>query len=143
MNSLFTTARAMCWSLVVALLLTSVARAGEQDAQLAWQKIHNGATLVDVRTAEEFAAGHLPGAINIPLQQLPNAVLRSGIVKETPLVLYCRSGRRSEMAREILSAAGYTRVYNAGGYQTLLEAGKQYAARPPAGNACSEDGKAC
>lgn len=143
MNTLLTAAWAMCLSLVVALLPMSAVQAGEQDAQLAWQKIHSGATLIDVRTAEEFAAGHLPGAINIPLQQLPDAVVRSGIARETPLVLYCRSGRRSEMAREILSAAGYTRLYNAGGYQALLDAGKQNAARPSAGKACPDDGKVC
>ena len=143
MNILFIAARAICLPLAAALLLISVARAAEPDVQLAWQKIQSGATLVDVRTAEEFAAGHLPGAINIPLQQLPDVVVRSGIARETSLVLYCRSGRRSEMAREILNAAGYTRVYNAGGYQALLDAGKQYAARPPAGKVCSEGLKVC
>lgn len=56
--------------------------------------------LVDVRTKEEFTQGHLPGAINIPLDQIDQAEIADGSQ------LYCRSGRRSELARHNLEKRG-------------------------------------
>ncbi len=63
--------------------------------------------VLDVRSAEEFAAGHVPGAINIPHDQLG---ARHGELKGATgeLVVYCRSGRRSALAVETLEGAGYT-----------------------------------
>ena len=81
--------------------------------------------VVDVRTAEEYAAGHLRNASNIDwyaddfLSQIESAY-----PKETPLAIYCRSGRRSADAAKKLAKAGYT-VYNMlGGYLAWTEAGK-------------------
>ena len=69
--------------------------------------------LVDVRTPEEFASGHLPNAVNIPLQDLPNRL--GEIAVDEPVVLYCRSGNRSGQAAQLLTAAGYTQVLDLGG----------------------------
>ena len=66
--------------------------------------------LVDVRTPEEFASGHIPGALNLALQELPHKM--DTLPKDQPLVLYCRSGARSNTAGEILMRAGYADVYN-------------------------------
>lgn len=70
-------------------------------------------TLVDVRTAEEFNAGYIPGAINISLQELQQKLNR--IPTDKPVIVYCRSGNRSAFAANILKQAGYTEVYDLGG----------------------------
>ena len=70
-------------------------------------------TLVDVRTAEEFREGYIPGAINIDLQQLQNKLNK--IPKDKPVIVYCRSGNRSSFATNILNQSGYTEVYDLGG----------------------------
>jgi len=106
------------------LLVPTMANAAEQDAAIAWDKIAAGAMVVDVRTPEEFAEGHLTNAVNIPFEQVAEEFAKRGIAKDAPVVLYCRSGRRSGIAIEALVAAGYTQTHNAGGYQSLIEAQK-------------------
>lgn len=69
--------------------------------------------LVDVRTAEEFAAGHLLDAVNIPLQDLPSRLAE--IATDKPVVLYCRSGNRSGQAARLLAGEGYAQVLDLGG----------------------------
>lgn len=69
--------------------------------------------LVDVRTPEEFASGHIPGAVNIPVQELQSRLQE--IPQDTAVVLYCRSGNRSNQAAGILGGAGYPEVYDLGG----------------------------
>ena len=70
--------------------------------------------LVDVRTAKEFAAGSVPGAINIPLDQIE--ARRSELKGKENLVLFCRSGMRSGQAKGILEKNGFTNVVNGGGW---------------------------
>ena len=70
---------------------------------------------IDVRTPAEYAQGHLPGAINIPLNEIGTVAAN----KNTPLMLYCRSGNRSGQAHKILHNMGYTQVENKGAYQDL------------------------
>ena len=106
--------------LAVLLLLAPLAQAADQDPQAAWNKIKAGAMLLDVRTADEFASGHLDLAVNIPHQQVAAEFAKRGIAKDAPVVLYCKSGRRSAIASDSLTAAGYTRIYNGGAYATLL-----------------------
>lgn len=78
-----------------------------------------GALLVDVRSAEEFATGHLPGAINIPHGEIVAGIAELDVSKDAPIVLYCRSGNRSGMAKTSLEGAGYSELLNAGGYSSL------------------------
>jgi len=66
----------------------------------------DNAQFVDVRTPEEFSEGALPGAVNIPLQDVA-AVAETQIDAGRPLVLYCRSGNRSQMAIQMLVSMGY------------------------------------
>ena len=56
-----------------------------------------GARLIDVRTAGEYAGGHIPGAVNVPLQQI-GAIASEVPDKSTPLFVYCMSGARSQQA---------------------------------------------
>ena len=62
--------------------------------------------VLDVRTPEEFASGHVPGAVNIPYDQVPSRLAE--IPKDKEVVLYCRSGRRAGLAAAELEKAGYT-----------------------------------
>lgn len=78
--------------------------------------LQSGATLVDVRSKEEYQAGHIPGSINIPLQQLESRL--SGIPKNKAVITCCASGMRSGSAKSLLTAKGYE-VHNGGGWQSL------------------------
>ena len=77
-------------------------------------------TILDVRTPEEFSGGHYPNAINIPLNELPQRLNEIKEMKQ-PIVAYCRSGQRSEMAVSILKQNSVTEVYNGGGLNDLLQ----------------------
>lgn len=66
--------------------------------------------LVDVRTPEEFASGHIEGAVNIPVDVLNQYI--SQLPTDQPIVVYCRSGNRSATAVDILENAGLTNVYD-------------------------------
>ena len=77
--------------------------------------------LVDVRTAAEFADGHIQGARNVPVQDIERKLRE--LPKDKPLILYCHSGSRSGLALQMLQAAGYTNVYNAGSLDSLVQQG--------------------
>lgn len=80
-------------------------------------EIHNtGAMLLDVRTKEEYQAGHIPGSVNIPLQVLESRL--ASIPKNKAVITCCASGMRSESAKSLLKARGYE-VHNGGGWQSL------------------------
>ena len=70
---------------------------------------------VDVRTDEEYSAGHVPGAVNIPYEEIAARINEVTEDKDAPIYVYCRSGRRSGIARETLMAEGFTNVTNIGG----------------------------
>lgn len=70
--------------------------------------------LLDVRTPQEYAEGHIPGAALIPYDELAAKFKEAD--KERPIVVYCRSGRRSAIAADTLKGMGYTNVSDFGGY---------------------------
>lgn len=74
-----------------------------------------GALLLDVREPDEFAEGHAPGSKLIPLGQLQSRVNEIGDAKRNPVVIICRSGRRSMQAASILGRLGFTAIYNVQG----------------------------
>ena len=90
-------------------------------AKQAWPMIDQGALLIDVRTAEEFAAGHITGAINIPWQETDKLMAAIGPDLRRQVVVYCRSGNRSGKAMVVLQNKGYTGVFNATGYEAMKE----------------------
>jgi phage shock protein E len=73
------------------------------------------AQFVDVRTPEEFMSSQLPGAKNIPLHVIEDQC-DSALDKSRPVVVFCRSGQRSQMALQILKSKGFSEVYNMGSY---------------------------
>ncbi|MBB6176895.1 rhodanese-related sulfurtransferase [Anoxybacillus tengchongensis] len=66
--------------------------------------------VLDVRTEEEYASGHIPGAILLPLQQLPDRM--NELNKNKTYIIVCRSGNRSAQASELLVKEGFTNIYN-------------------------------
>lgn len=89
-----------------------------------------GAVIIDVRTPEEFASGHYPGAINIPYDRIVEGLSATSIPRDTALVLYCRSGNRSGKALVTLKAAGFSQLQNAGDLKTLLAVHHQIMSTP-------------
>ena len=84
---------------------------GRVDGATAKALVAEGARVVDVRTPQEFASGHVPGAINIPYEEIGKRTSEIGPTS-TPVVIYCRTGRRSGIAVEALQKAGYSRLYD-------------------------------
>ncbi len=71
--------------------------------------------ILDVREEEEYITGHADGAVLFPVDSISEKTAEEIIPsKATPLLVYCRSGARSEMAVQQLSRLGYTRIYNVG-----------------------------
>ena len=76
-------------------------------------------TIIDVRTKEEYDAGHLSNAINIPYTKIKEEIKEHVENKKTKILLYCRSGRRSGIANKILHDMGYVNAINAGAFEML------------------------
>jgi rhodanese-related sulfurtransferase len=104
------------WAVPLVLLVAWLAltQLGKISAAKARALVATGAELIDVRTKAEYASGHLAGARNVPLDQLP-AQAKSLAAGRKPLVVYCQSGVRSGRAKRLLRAAGATEVYDLGG----------------------------
>lgn len=103
-------------------LLGPVMAAGDPEAaKKAWPMIENGALVIDVRSAEEFAGGHLDGAIHIDWDDTDELIAAIGSDKQRPVVFYCRSGNRAGKAINQLRLGGYTNIFNATGLGALKE----------------------
>ena len=68
--------------------------------------------VLDVRNAAEFAEGHIPGAVNIPHDAIAARIAELGPADGRDIVVYCRSGRRSELALAVLKEAGFSRLFH-------------------------------
>jgi len=103
--------------LVVAVVLVvgyfMFMKGGDVSGAEARQLVQAGARLVDVRTPGEFAAGHLAGALNIPVQELDGR-MQELLPKDAAVVVYCRSGHRSGNAARMLKSAGFATVHDLG-----------------------------
>ncbi len=66
--------------------------------------------ILDVRTPEEYASGHVPHAINIPYDQIPSRLAELGAERDQEIIVYCESGRRAAKASETLEAAGFETI---------------------------------
>ena len=97
------------------------------DAQTAKIMMNEpGVVIVDVRNPDEFATGHIPNAVNIPLDQLGQSMQYDPLKDpDATYLIYCRSGRRSAIAAEIFVQNDYSRIYDFGGilswpYEVIL-----------------------
>ncbi|MCY9803853.1 rhodanese-like domain-containing protein [Vibrio scophthalmi] len=105
--------------LIAILNLASASALASPRAEQGWQWIEQGALVVDVRTPQEFQAGHLDDAINYPLSDLAQHF--ANIDKQQAIVVYCRSGARSGRAYDYLISQGFTQVHNAGGFEEMQQ----------------------
>lgn len=80
--------------------------------------------IIDVRTPAEFAQGHVPGAVNIPVDQLDKRLSELQSAKHKDVVLYCRSGKRAGQAAEVLRANGFGKLLHLAGDMPKWEADK-------------------
>ena len=106
------------------VLLAGCAAPAEQEANyrqigmeeaIAMMEEENNYMILDVRTPEEFADKHIPGAINIPNETIGTEEIPELPDKEQLILVYCRSGNRSKQASEKLVALGYTNIVEFGG----------------------------
>jgi rhodanese-related sulfurtransferase len=88
---------------------------GVVDAEAARKLVSAGIRVVDVRTPAEYAAGHLPGAVNVPFDEVQRRAAEIG-PPDAPVLLYCRSGRRSAIATDTLRKLGYGEIYDLQSY---------------------------
>lgn len=119
----------------IAAVLWRLMRGAQVDPREAADQVARGALLVDVRSPDEFAAGHLPDALNVPLNQI-GAWARA---QSTPpaVVLYCRSGTRSGMAARKLKRLGFRSVFDLGSASRWPQHREQ-----PAEDSAASDGAA-
>jgi len=89
----------------------------------AWSKD----VLIDVRTPQEFAQGHIAGAINIDHSVIAQEIAKAKVSKDDNVILYCRSGRRSEIALNTLHKMGYRKAQN---YGSMDAANKRLERQP-------------
>lgn len=119
--------------LVVLILFGGIAYGSYQHAEVApyrtvgpgeaYDLTQEGAYVLDVRTAAEFEEGHVPGAVNIPVEDPDLLSTEWGEVpSDGPVLVICRTGRRSAEASELLAEKGYTEVYDVGGGMRMWRA---------------------
>ena len=109
--------------LLAALLLVSCAAPAEEitfrqinmDEAITMMEKESGYIILDVRTPEEFADKHIPGAINIPNETIGTTEIPELPDKDQLILVYCRSGNRSKQASKKLAALGYTNIVEFGG----------------------------
>ena len=104
-------------TLLVTASNTLVATAVQSDEII--QETRKEPFIVDVRTPPEFAAGHYPGAVNIPLNEIFERIGEFGH-KDRKIIVYCRSGSRSAFAKRILEQAKFTNVANGGSLVNMM-----------------------
>lgn len=109
-------------ALVLALLVTGCTTAApegytqvssEEGAQL--MEENENEIVLDVRTPEEYAEAHIPGAINVPNEEIGEEAIAELPDKDQLILVYCRSGNRSKQAAQKLADQGYTNVVEFGG----------------------------
>jgi rhodanese-related sulfurtransferase len=110
----------------VALILPMLMGSGANDVNPAAHAVINreDAQVIDVREAEEFAAGHLPDAKNVPLAKLADRISEIERFKDKPVIVCCASGMRSGKACGELGKLGFAKVHNlSGGIDAWVGAG--------------------
>jgi phage shock protein E len=101
---------------VILAVYFALKRSGQIPSKEAQAHLKDGALLIDVRTAGEFASRHLPNAINLPLDEIETSLPRRVKDKNQVILLHCQSGMRSGVARSKLNGLGYANAFNLGSY---------------------------
>jgi phage shock protein E len=111
----------ICIGLGVLAVFFLLKKSGQASVGEAKSRLRNGGLLIDVRSPSEFQSGHLPGAMNLPLDQLEIEAPRRLPDKDRPLLLHCQSGMRSDTAKRKLAGMGYRNVFNLGSYSRAAQ----------------------
>lgn len=119
-------------TLAAATALAQELRGDPDAAREGWQLIDQGALVIDVRSQQEFDAGHLEGALHIPFEQTDEIARAIGEDRKREVVLYCGSGRRVGIAIDALEERGFDGLYNATGLDALRATRPQWAGRSDA-----------
>jgi phage shock protein E len=108
--------------LLAVLLLSSWGRAVDAKDELDF----SGRTLIiDVRTTQEYKTGHFKNAVNIPLNEIGGKIKEIVPDYDETIILYCKSGIRARIAKQILEKMGYKNVINAGSLSKLQDMSKK------------------
>ena len=103
----------------------------EIDVTVLELRLRDGVPLIDVRQPDEYEQAHVPGAVLIPLAEVPERV--GEIPRDREVYIICRSGKRSHTAAVFLAQHGIDAVNVAGGTLAWLDAGKPVVGGPDAG----------
>ena len=106
------------FSILSGIILLAVSGCCSTESKISME---NNAVLLDVRTPEEHKSGYLDGAVLLPLAELESKISSKVSGKNTPIYIYCRSGRRAGTAVEKLKTMGYTDLHNLGGLKDARE----------------------
>lgn len=106
----------ICIAFLATFVFVSCAQNGFTEEEIV---IDQNSTVIDVRTEQEYNAGHLKNSINIPYGEIKDTIGEHVHDKNEKIIVYCRSGRRSDIAKKTLDEMGYTNVINAGAYEKL------------------------
>jgi len=101
---------------------------GRIDGATARKLVAAGVKVVDVRTPAEFETGHVPGALNIPFDEMAERHSEVG-PPTTPVLVYCKSGRRSAVAIATLREKGFARIYDLESYDRWVSSESTPSAR--------------
>ena len=103
-----------CWAPLSALLVLVLTGLVQAENDLSLIRGLDSPLVIDVRSDSEFESGAIDGAINLPVQGLPDTLIDTGVELDHEVIVYCRSGRRSAQAKTLLKAAGFTLVFDGG-----------------------------
>ena len=112
--------------------VADVPRISQAELLTRLEKQDESVVVLDVRTPAEFAAGHVPGARNVSHDQLGANLAELETMRDTDVVLYCRSGKRALIAADTLRKAGFTKLLHLDGDYLAWEAQKQPVESEPA-----------
>ena len=118
--------KSLIWAMVAVALLAGCTPGGENEGEAVYVNItaqqakrvmdtQSGYIILDTRTQAEFDEGHIPGAILIPYDEILQKAESVLTDKDQLILVYCRSGRRSQLAAEDLVKLGYTNIKEFGG----------------------------
>jgi len=91
--------------------------------------------ILDVRSPEEYSAGHIPGSINVPYDEIATYLDSLEVFRDREIVVYCRSGRRAGVAEAALTEAGFRQLLDLEGHMQSWQAG-EYPVAVPAADCC-------
>ena len=103
-----------CWAPLSALLVLVLTGLVQAENDLSLIRGLDSPLVIDVRSGSEFQSGAIDGAINLPVQGLPDTLIDTGVELDHEVIVYCRSGRRSAQAKTMLTAAGFTFIFDGG-----------------------------